>query len=119
MDKTSICKIRDVYRAIASLEDHFQKTFGLNINEVMVLCTLNSRDNITSSEIAQTLGLANSNASKVIGSVENKSLIKRNMNKSDKRQMHFSLSKKGLERLAEIRCEDICLPPLLQDILKE
>ena len=116
MDRDKICKLRDVYRAITTFEAEIERIFDLNINEVMLLCTLNERDRLTSSEIAEALWLSNSNASKVITSIEKQRLIKRIVDKADKRQMHFSLTQKGKTRLDEIKCRDIALPQLLRSI---
>ena len=40
MEKKKICKIREIYRAIAALESLFEKQYDLNINEAMLLCHL-------------------------------------------------------------------------------
>ncbi len=117
MEKTKICRIRDVYRAIASFESLFEKQFGLNINEAMLLCTLSEHDGITSGEIAEALGLSCSNTSKVISSVEKKKFIRRSLDKEDKRQMHFSLTKQGIERLSTLKCDDIEVPETLKCII--
>ena len=50
---------------------------------------------LTSSEIAEALGLSTSNTSKVIRSVEGKKLITRLIGKEDKRQMRFLLRQKA------------------------
>ncbi len=115
MDKKKLCRIRDVYRAIVALENQFQQSFNLNINEAMLLCTLKDNSGLTSGEIAEALGLTNSNASKVIGSAENKLLVNRNLDRVDKRQMHFSLTKKGSDLLNEMNCDDMPLPDILTD----
>lgn len=116
MDKKKLCRIRDVYRAIVALENQFQQSFNLNINEAMLLCTLKDNSGLTSGEIAEALGLTNSNASKVIGSAENKLLVNRNLDRVDKRQMHFSLTKKGADLLNEMNCDDMPLPDILTEI---
>lgn len=35
-----LCKIRDVYRAIAEFETQFMQQYNLSLNEGMLLCTL-------------------------------------------------------------------------------
>ena len=76
MDRECICKIRDIYRNIAAFEALLQRQLQLNINEAMLLCVVSERENISSGEIAEEMNLTPSNASKVIASLENKSLIK-------------------------------------------
>lgn len=113
----TLCKIRDVHCAIARFEEQFIRTYGLSLNEGMVLCTLLHTPKMASSEIAGALGLSASNASKLIRSVEEKKLIRRLIGKDDKRQMHFSLTEEGRKRILDIRNDTIELPDLLQQII--
>lgn len=57
----TLCKIRDVYRAIAEFEVQFTQMYDLSLNEGMLLCTLLNTPKLTSSEIAEALGLSASN----------------------------------------------------------
>lgn len=113
----TLCKIRDLYRAIAEFEGHFLQTYGLSLNEGMLLCTLLTRDRMTSGEIAEALGLSASNASKVIRSVEEKELVTRLIGKEDKRQMNFMLTSEGKRRITEIKSASFSLPPVLLQTL--
>ncbi len=117
-DMETLCRIRDIYRAITVFEAAFEKEHNLCMNEGMLLCTLGKNENLSSGEIAEALGLTTSNTSKVIRVVENKQLIERVLGTVDKRQMYFTLTEKGRQTLSEIECENIELPSLLQDILK-
>mgnify|MGYP000385239494 CR=1 FL=1 len=54
----TLCKIRDVYRAIAEFEVQFTQMYDLSLNEGMLLCTLLNTPKLTSSEIAEALGLS-------------------------------------------------------------
>ena len=60
----TLCRIRDIYRAISEFEVQFMQEFDLSLNEGMLLCTLLNTPKLTSSEIAEALGLSASNASK-------------------------------------------------------
>ena len=53
----TLCRIRDIYRAIAEFEVKFMQEFDLSLNEGMLLCTLLNTPKLTSSEIAEALGL--------------------------------------------------------------
>lgn len=119
MEKQKICRIRDLFRAITSLENMFQEAFDLNLNEAMLLCLLNEESSMTSTEIAEKLGLTASNASKVLGSVERKKLVKRSLGKTDRRQMHFKLSEQGQEKLGHIDCGRIELPEILTPLMEK
>lgn len=112
----TLCQIRDVYRSIAEFEMGFQHTFDMSLNEGMLLCSLNA-NKYSSSEIAEVLGLSNSNASKVIKSVEKKGLIKRIVGNDDKRQMYFALTEAGRKRLEAIKCGEFKIPELLKSVV--
>lgn len=112
MDNT-LCKIRDLYRAIAEFESSFSKTYGISLNEGMLLCTLLDKGRMTSSELADALGLSHSNASKVIRSAEEKDLITRQVGQKDKRQMNFIPTAAGQELITRIKAVTFQLPELL------
>ena len=112
----TLCKIRDVYRAIAEFEVQFTQMYDLSLNEGM-LCTLLNTPKLTSSEIAEALGLSASNTSKVIRSVEGKKLITRLIGKEDKRQMRFSLTTEGKNRISDIKNATFELSELLQQVV--
>lgn len=114
-----LCQIRNIYHAIADFENRFIKAHDLCLNEGMLLCTLSGTDRLSSGEIAEELGLSNSNASKVIRSVENKGLVQRMLGNEDKRQMYFLLTPKGKTIISEIKSEDIELPEMLKCLIKE
>ncbi|MEG0456087.1 MAG: MarR family transcriptional regulator [Bacteroides sp.] len=115
----TLCKIRDIYRSIAQYEVEFQKAYNLSLNEGMLLCTLSHTEQLSSGEIAEQLGLTTSNCSKVILSVEKKGYISRALGQADKRQMYFSLTPQGRERLSEIKCSAIELPAGLKQIIEK
>lgn len=115
----ALCKIRDIYRAIAEFEGQFVQQYDLSLNEGMLLCTLLDTPRLTATEIAEALGLSASNASKVIRSVEGKKLITRVVGKKDKRQMHFALTLEGKNRILAIKEATWELPDLLQKAIGE
>lgn len=117
MNPSCISRIRDIYRAISSFEHQLEATFALNINETMLLCLLTERENLLASEIAGELGLTRSNASKVIASLERKSLIRRQACKHDSRCQRFHITKKGTELLSHINCPSFCLPDGLSRLI--
>ena len=36
----TICKIRDIYKALSIFETAFEEVYGISLNEAMVLCAL-------------------------------------------------------------------------------
>ena len=114
----TLCKIRDIYRAIAEFEARFEQAYGLSLNEGMLLCTLLPRGELSSGEVAEALGLSASNASKVIRSVEAKELIVRQVGREDKRQMYFVLTPAGRKLITEIKGAEFDLPPVLAEVIE-
>ncbi len=114
MNVEILCRIRDIYRSIAEFETHFEKVYGLCLNEGMLLCSLSKEERLSSGEIAGLLNLTTSNTSKVLKSVESKGLIGRVLGDKDKRQMYFSLTAEGREKLASVKCADMVMPDMLK-----
>ena len=112
----SLCRIRDIYRAIAAFEVAFEKQYQLTLNEGMLLCTLSKVNTLSYGELADALGLSHSNASKVIRSVEDKGYITRVLGKIDKRQMYFSVTSEGESVIQRIKCGEMELPEILREV---
>lgn len=115
----TLCKIRDIQRAVHRFELDFEKLHGICLNEGMTLCSLSGAEKLSSGELGELLGLSPSNTSKVIRSVENKGLVKRIMGAEDKRQMYFSLTPEGGKLLSQIKCADMYIPGLIKTILDD
>ena len=113
-DRKELWRVRDIYRAVTELENEMEAAYGLNLNEAMLLCNLSDKGSMTAGEVGECLGLTQSNASKVIRSLEKKELLKRSLDKTDKRIRHFRLTKTGEEKLDGMDCQSITLPPLLE-----
>ena len=93
-----ICAIKDIYKILYQFEKNFSEVHAITINEAMLLCCLNSR------------------VSKVITSVENKGFIRRNINKEDKRQMFFSLTPKGKEKIQQMMQAELNMDSLFNQL---
>jgi DNA-binding MarR family transcriptional regulator len=111
----TLCALRDIYRSIRDFEELFQEKHDLGLNEGMLLCSLKS-GKLSSTELAEALGLTTSNTSKVIRSVENKGFIERILGKDDKRQMHFMLTSLGRSKLNEIKKDEQSIVDILTQI---
>lgn len=95
-----ICAIKDIYKALYQFEKSFAEANDITINEAMILCCLKDGEAKTAGALSEFVGLSNSRISKVINTVEDKHLIRRLINPNDKRQMLFSLTPEGKERIA-------------------
>lgn len=81
------------------------------------MCVLKTEGELSSSILAEKLGLTFSNMSKVIASVEKKGFLKRKLGETDKRQMYFYLTEEGSSAMDNISCCDIEIPEMLKNIL--
>ena len=115
--KNTICRLREIHRAISGLDAEFQRKFGLNLNEAMLLCFLAGQGSASVSELLDELGLTHSNMSKVLASAEKTSLISRKISPADHPVIMVSRTVEGRIRLASIRCEELVIPDLLKVIL--
>lgn len=118
MEMQNLCSLRDIYKTIRDFELKFQQDHGLSLNEGMLLCSLKEYK-YSSSEIAEMLGLTNSNASKVIRSAEEKGHVQRIPGQNDKRQMYFTITQTGLDKLNEIKCKGDIINTLLDNIVNK
>lgn len=96
----------------------FEARYGVSLNGGMVLCSLSKVECLTSGEISSKLGITNSNASKVIATIEKLGYIKRNIGTVDKRKMCFQLTERGAELLRRINNDEIDIPEHIIRILK-
>lgn len=109
----SICAIKDIYKTIYQFEKAFAEVHDITINEAMLLCCLKDGEKKTAGMICEYIGLSNSRVSKVITAVENKGYIRRNINQLDKRQMFFSLTADGKEKIRQMMNAELRFDGLL------
>lgn len=112
-----ICVMRDLFQALAQLENSLLSGYGLTLNEAMVLCSI-AGETVTAGAIAECTGLTSSHASKVIRAAERKGLLVRSLGEQDKRQMCFALSEAGEDRLRHIREQGVDVPDLLRSFFE-
>lgn len=98
----AICIIKDIYKTLYQFEKAFADVHEITINEAMLLCCLKDGEEKSAGSISEFIGLSNSRVSKVITAVENKGFIRRHINKQDKRQMFFSLTPNGKEKVRQM-----------------
>ena len=114
MDKGSICRIRDLSRAIEAYAQGFESRFGIGLTQAILLCQLRETPDAGPGELAAALGLTGSHTSKLIALLEAQRLVKRRLCQEDKRCMRFSLTDAGRQRLSELEAADLPLPDILQ-----
>lgn len=114
----SLCIMKDIYKAISEFEVSFEQVHGVSLNEAMTLCTIGD-STLSASVIAEQTGLSASHSSKVLRSIEEKELIQRALGDRDKRQMYFSLSEEGRNRLEGMQCGTVSIPKILQPVFEK
>lgn len=117
MDRECICKLREIHRAIARMDEEFVRVFGIGLNEAMLLCTLGERGSASAGELSGELRLTRSNTSKVLSAVEGAGYVERKIGESDKRTMLFSLTPAGKECLGRIDCGCLSIPDSIESLL--
>jgi DNA-binding MarR family transcriptional regulator len=118
MDKIQARKIYEVYQEIGRIEQLYREHYGLCLKEALVLCYLADEEEMQAGELGKVLGMTQSNASKVISSVEKKGYIRRKVGKVDKREMYFTLSAKGRGFMSRLEACDVPVSSLLAPIIK-
>ena len=114
----TICKMRDIYRALSVFETAFEEMYAISLNEAMVLCALREAGKeIASTAISERTEMAPSHTSKVIRAVEDKGLIRRALGEVDKRQMYFNLTEAGKKRLDELDLDKVEVPEILKPLM--
>ena len=112
---TCICVMRELMMALSDFENKLMDTHGVSLNEAMILCALGD-ECITASVIAERTGLRPSHASKVIGTLEARGYLIRELGKQDKRQMYLSLTDVGKGCLEQIKRYEFEVPALLKPV---
>ncbi|KGN98357.1 DNA-binding protein [Porphyromonas gingivicanis] len=113
----TICVVRDLYRVLEKFENNFQETYALSINEAMVLCALGEEGTpMIPTVLGTRMGIRTSHLSKLLRRLEEKQLVSRSLGQEDRRQMFFSLTEEGKERLHQLDLEQIEIPELLRPL---
>lgn len=113
-----ICKLKDIYKALYIFEKDFSDKNAITINEAMVLCCLKDGKPKAANELCEFVGLSNSRVSRIITSVEDKGYIARQMGTVDKRQMIFTLTDLGIQKIQSMKSDTIDFSGLASQITK-
>ena len=114
---TCICVMRELMMALSDFENKLMEAHGVSLNEAMVLCALGG-ECVTASVIAERTGMRPSHASKVIGALEERGYLMRELGKQDKRQMYLSLTDEGRKCLDRIKAYQFQVPELLKPVFE-
>ena len=107
--------MRDIYMSLRQYEDDFYRIHGLTVNEAIVLSRLDGVE-CSAGELARRCDMGASHCSKVIGALEERGLLSRQLGKDDKRRMYFQLTEAGVVCLKCITCDSVAVPLLLRPL---
>lgn len=111
-----ICKLKEIYKVLYTFEKGFAENNGITINEAMVLCCMKDGEPKAASQLCEFVGLSNSRVSRVINTMESKGFISREMGLKDKRQMIFTLTNLGLEKIKDMQSQNTAFSSLEAEI---
>lgn len=113
----TLCKIKDILKALNTFEQRFEKTHQVSLNEAMLLCVLHeSKEEMTPTNLAKSTDLSTSHTSKVIRILEEKKLIQRKLGHVDRRLMYFHLTEQGSQVVTKLQIEDTMIPEVLRPL---
>lgn len=119
MEKSIICNIRDLQRAIASLDSDMSASFDVGITEAMALCSILETPMITAGELAKDLLLAPPLMSRLINKLEKRKLLERVFSEEDHRTTHLKLTSQGKKLIDQLKATEIQLPTPLQQLFQK
>lgn len=97
-----ICRLKDIYKTLYAYEKQFAEEAGITINEGALLCCMKDDQPKTANELCDFIGLSGSRVSRIIHAMEEKGFISREIGSLDKRQMIFTLTSAGREKIIEM-----------------
>lgn len=104
--------MKNIIHAVKEMETGLIDACGVSLKEVLALFAIGD-EKITASEIVQRTGLRSSHVSKVTGKLEESGFLERNFGSEDKRQVFFSLKKKGFDCIETVKRHKFEIPDLL------
>lgn len=113
----SICKLKDIYKALHEFEASFLKQHGITVNEGIIICML-SNGPLKAGDICADCSLSTSRLSKVLGTLEQKGFVQRTVGENDRRMVFVELTSKGMDKKASMSESDVCIPESLSKLLK-
>lgn len=113
----SICKLKDIYKALYEFEASFLQQNQITINEGMILCLLGDGPQ-KAGVISVECSLSTSRLSKVLANLEGKGYIIRTFGANDRRQVMVELTEKGEAKRCAIKQQQVCIPEALSKLIE-
>lgn len=112
----SILKLKDIYKALYDFEKQYAKLNDITINEAIVLYSLREGKPMIASQVYKFVGLSKSRMSRIMFEIENKGYVARQTGAEDKRNIFFSLTSLGRDKLNDLINQKINFAPLVHRI---
>ncbi|MDO4790380.1 MAG: winged helix DNA-binding protein [Porphyromonas sp.] len=112
-----ICLMRELMISIRDLEQQLIESAHCDLNQAMSLCVI-AGESVSASEVSSRIGLLPAHTSKLLSAVEDRGWIERRLGREDKRKIFFTLTRKGEQKLAEIKSLNLTIPELLQPLFE-
>lgn len=108
-----LCAIRKLQTSLRAFEQHLKEETGLSFNDAMLLCAVN-KGIVEPGLLAKELELSPSRLTRILDSLESRSLIKRELSPLDRRSMLVTLTEKGRKMVEQYSCSGITIPSDLE-----
>ena len=104
-----LCAIRRLQTSLRTFEEELKRQTGLSFNDALLLCAVNKGIQEPGA-LAKELELSPSRLTRILDSLEGRSLIKRSLSSADRRSLTVSLTEQGTAMVQTYSCSEICLP---------
>ena len=104
--------MRELFKALSSLESELEAKYGVSLNEAMVLCSI-GKETVTAGTIGERTGLMAYHTSQVIGQADGKGVLGRAVDVKDKRHTGVTWTEKGHACLQEVADKGVDVPEVL------
>ncbi|HOE89074.1 MAG TPA: MarR family transcriptional regulator [Sphaerochaeta sp.] len=105
----NLCAIRRLQSALRSFEERLKDETGLSFNDALLLCAV-EKGIVEPSALAKELDLSPSRLTRVIDSLEGRSLVQRTLSITDRRSLVISLTEAGEELVLAYNCCELQIP---------
>jgi len=104
-----LCAIRRLQTTLRVFEEELKAKTGLSFNDALLLCAVKKGIGEPRA-LAKELELSPSRLTRVLDSLEARSLITRSLSDTDRRSLTVTLTEDGAAMVAQYSCSQIMLP---------
>ncbi|MFA5571330.1 MAG: MarR family winged helix-turn-helix transcriptional regulator [Sphaerochaetaceae bacterium] len=109
---TDLCSMRTLIVELKEVEQYLKKSFDLSLNEALCLCHCDE-GHTEPHKISSELELSPSRLSRILESLEQKSVVTRTISPTDRRTIVVKLTDKGTSLVRQLHQSTLPLPSYL------